>query len=441
MSKKFFSFLFVIFFVKCVLASFIPLVADETYYYIWSLYPKLSYFDHPAMVSWLIYLGTHTIVFHHPLAIRFFFILLGTGTLAVWLHLLKRKNTTEQQQLFFLALLVLNPLLGIGSILATPDVPLVFFWSLSYLFYLKILDPSLDNKQLRWYFLLGSALGLGFCSKYHIVLFVIAAMINLLFSKKIKQLRPLGILVTIVVGFIFSLPVLVWNYQHHWASFLFQINHGFGRTYYNFEWTWGYLAGQILILSPFVVISLFSSLNKSADCTFSLSQIIFFLTSTFKSVVEANWPIVAHPHAISHFIVNTERKKVLWTFYYWFAIYLIIAVVLVTGVGQALLKNQYTSSDVQILESVAKNYKPLYGPTYQISSLLSWQTELLIPKLKGFSRKDFFDDLLISAPSDKKFFVLKETGSGWPSYLSTARFEKLESFDKLSLELYQVTND
>ena len=400
MSKKFFVFLVFIFLIKCLLASFLPLVADESYYYIWSLYPKLSYFDHPAMVSWLIYLGTHTIPFHHPLAIRFFFILFGTGTIAIWAHLLRQKNATEKQQLLFLALFVLNPLLGIGSILATPDVPLVFFWSLSYLFFLKILE----SRSLRWYFLLGSALGLGFCSKYHIVLFIIAGVVSLLIGKKFKQLRPLGIVVTIAVGLLFSLPVLIWNYQNQWASFLFQINHGFGRSYYNFEWTWTYLAGQVLITSPLVVISLFTLFNKSMDRTFSLTQILFFLTSTFKSVVEANWPIVSQPHALSHFILHAERKKVTWTFYYWLFIYIIATALFMTQTGKALLKNQYTSSDVQILEKVVKDYQPLYGPTYQISSLLSWQGRLIVPKLRGFSRKDFFDDLPISIPTNKKFF-------------------------------------
>ena len=41
----------------------------------------------------------------------------------------------------------------------------------------------------------------------------------------------------------------------------------------------------------------------------------------------------------------------------------------------------------------------------------------------------------------RSFFVLKESGVGWPAYLSTAKFEKMESFDKLDLELYQVSYD
>lgn len=437
MHKKVFSFFVCIFLTKCLLASFIPLVADESYYYVWSLFPRLSYFDHPAMVSWLIYLGTHVIPFHHPLAVRFFFVLLGTGTVFIWLNLLKQKMASEKQQLIFLALFILNPLLGLGSILATPDVPLVFFWSLSYFFFLKILE----SPQRRWYFLLGSSLGLGFCSKYHIVLFVIAGAFGLFLSKKLKHLMLTGILTTVVVGFLFSLPVLIWNYQNQWSSFLFQINHGFGRTYYDFEWTWGYLLGQALLLSPFVALSLFNITSKSTDRVFSLTQILFFLSSTFKSVVEGNWPIVAHPHAISHFVIHADRKKVSWTFYYWLVIYATVLVALQTDSGKALLKNQYLSSDVQNLEKVTKDFQPLYGPTYQISSLLSWQSGVLVPKLKDFSRKDFFDELPVSKPTSSKFYVLKETHVGWPEYLKTASFQKLDSFDNLNLELYQVSYD
>ncbi len=435
MSKKVFIFLVLIFFTKCLLGYYLPLAADETYYYIWSLFPRLSYFDHPAMVSWLIYLGGHLVSSHNALAIRILFIFLSTGTLLIWLKLLIEKQATRPQQFAFLCLFVLNPLLGVGSVLATPDVPLVFFWSLSYYCFSKILE----NYQLKWYLLLGSFLGLGFCSKYHIVLFLIAGIISLIISKKLIKLRPLGVFITILSGFIFSLPVLVWNYNNQWSSFLFQINHGFGRSYYDFEWTWSYVLGQILIMSPFVFLQLFTGSKKSTNSVFSLTQLMFFFTSTFKSVVEANWPIVSQPHALSEFVITSDAKKIRYTFYYWLFIYVTLAVLLTTTTGKALLSNQYTTNDVQEISALPKKYQPLYGPTYQISSLLSWQSQTLVPKLRGFSRKDFFDDLQISFPTEKKFFVLKELGVGWPSYLNAARYEKLESFDNLSLELYQVS--
>ena len=173
--------------------------------------------------------------------------------------------------------------------------------------------------------------------------------------------------------------------------------------------------------------------------TFSVSQIIFFLTSTFKSVVEANWPIVAQPHALKDYILIEKTKRIRWTFYYWFFIYVSIAGILFSPAGKKLLKNQLITNDVRPLVEAARRYQPLYGPTYQISSLLSWESKVMVPKLRGFSRKDFYDSLEISVPAAKKFFVLKDIGSGWPDYLSSAKFVKLDSFDNLALELYQVT--
>lgn len=386
------------------------------------------------MVSWLIYGGREILRIPNPLAVRFFFILVGTGTLFIWIKILKIKQVTEKNWHYFIVLFCLNPLLGIGSILATPDVPLVFFWSLAYFFFLL----SLENKKLRNYFFLGASLGLGFCSKYHIVLFILGGIASFFFNNSFKKIRPLGVFMTLLGGIIFSMPVLVWNYQNEWVSFLFQLHHGFGRSYYNFDWTWSYILGQILILSPLVFYGLIRHQKKSIDLTFAASQLLFFITSTFKSVVEANWPVTSQPHALAHFVDAAEIKQFRWTIYYWLAIYLVVVAILVSPFSSQI-KNQLSSSDISVLVPVALKYEPLYGPNYQISSLISWQSKKFVPKMAGFSRKDFFNDLAESIPpKSKTFFVLKDQEVGWPELLSSGRFEKLEVFEQLHLELYKV---
>ncbi len=434
MQKRFYYALLGIFLIKCFLGFTIPLFADESYYYIWSLFPKLSYYDHPGMVSWLIYLGREFLHFANPLSARFFFIFLSTGTLFIWLKILKLKLVSEKSWFIFILIFCLNPLLGIGSLLATPDVPLVFFWSLAYLFFLL----SLENHKLRNYFFLGASLGLGFCSKYHIVLFVLAGISSFFFNSTFRKIRPLGIFTTILAGLLFSMPVLIWNFQNQWVSFLFQLQHGFGRSYYNFEWTWSYIVGQILILSPFVFFCLIKPKKKSLDLTFAASQLLFFITSTFKSVVEANWPITSQPHALAHFVETSESKKFRWILYYWAVIYILILGILISPFS-GRIKNQLNTSDISVLVPIALKYAPLYGPNYQISSLLSWESKILVPKMSNFSRKDFFNDLPESVPpKGKTFFVLKDQDVSWPEVLSAAHFEKLEVFDNLHLELYKV---
>ena len=413
-----------------------PLFADETYYYIWSLFPKLSYYDHPGMVGWLIFLGRSLFSFHNPLSVRLFFVVLGTASLFIWLLILEKKKIPQDVWIYFFALYNLNPLLGIGSIVATPDVPLVFFWSLAYLCFLNVFD----SKKLIWYFLLGCSLGLGFCSKYHIVLFILCGLLATFINLNYRSLRVKGIFLSLAGGLLFSLPVLIWNYQNDWVSFAYQLKHGFGRTYYNFEWSTSYLMGQFLIVSPFLFIQLFSFKKRTPDQTFAVSQLLFFFTSTFKSVVEANWTIAAQPHAIVHFMETLSIKKIKWTFAYWTVTYAALLLILFTPMGHSIHQPQLNTNDIAVLVPLAEQYQPLYGPNYQISSLLSWQAGKLVPKLVGFSRKDFFNDIDDSIPKfNSTFYVLKETAVGWPDYLVTSQIKKIKSIESLELELYQVT--
>ena len=386
------------------------------------------------MVGWLIYLGTHLLPFKNPLTVRFLFICLSTLTLYLWLLIAKKNQFSDKLVFIFAALFCLNPMLGLGSILATPDVPLVFFWSLAFLFFLNLLE----SKSLKWYFLFGVSLGLGFCSKYLIVLFVLSGLVALSFNKQYKNLSLKGVLVTLISGFCFSLPVLIWNYNNGWISFLFQMNHGFGRKYYNFDWTSGYLLGQFFLVSPIIFIQLFRK-PTSTDGYFSATQILFFITSTFKSVVEANWAVTAYGHAIMHFLRNSTAKKIKYTFIYWGVIYLALVILLITPAGLSRLKNQPTSNDVKILRPVVEKYSPLYGPNYQISSLISWDQQKLFPKLAGLSRLDFYDHLPESVPTAKIFYVLKHVDSHWPDSTRYAILKKLDQFDDLELELFQVT--
>ena len=416
-----------------MLALFIPVFGDEAYYYIWSLHPQLSYFDHPPMVSWFIYLGHLFFSPGNPISLRFVFILSSLIIMLVWIKILRLKTYSDSIILMWLVLLFLNPLLGVGSILATPDAPLALFWTLSYFSYLKILK----TKSLTWYALLGLFLGLGFCSKYHIILFVISGFLYLLLSKRIFSLRFIGILNTLVFGTLFSLPVLIWNAQNEWSSFIFQINHGFGEI--GFEWIWplGYLVAQLLIINPFICYNLFKKADNFVDKTFSLSQLAFFFVSSFKAIVEGNWPLTSHLHSISHFCSIATRRLFNFSIIYWLIFYCLAGVLFFSPASKPVKKNLVNSSQLEELVEVVRKYTPLYGPSYQISSLLSWKTQKNIPKLNGLSRLDFYDSLSDSTPTSTSFYVLKYDNSDWPKKYASYKKIKLESFDNSSIGLYQ----
>ena len=54
MTKRlFWLVLFVTLAIRTFLASRVPIIGDEAYYYMWGKYPALGYFDHPPMIGWI----------------------------------------------------------------------------------------------------------------------------------------------------------------------------------------------------------------------------------------------------------------------------------------------------------------------------------------------------------------------------------------------------
>ncbi|MEQ1878370.1 MAG: glycosyltransferase family 39 protein, partial [Bdellovibrionia bacterium] len=156
--------------VKLVIGAWLPLFSDETYYWFWSHFPRLSYYDHPPFVAWLYWLGHSLEGFGQ--AVRWPGIIFGHLSLLVWLKLFEPYLDPNRLK-FYLFFYLLNPLVGWGSLAVLPDTPLLFFWPLSIYFLLRLLE----TRDWRWGLAIGAALGLGFTSKYHMVLFVPVAVV------------------------------------------------------------------------------------------------------------------------------------------------------------------------------------------------------------------------------------------------------------------------
>ena len=86
---------FLLFALTCYRLWFITrmeLVPDEAYYWLWSKHPAWSYRDKGPAVAWTIALGTK-LFGNTVFGVRFFAVMLGTGTGAL-LFLLARRLTT-----------------------------------------------------------------------------------------------------------------------------------------------------------------------------------------------------------------------------------------------------------------------------------------------------------------------------------------------------------
>ncbi len=405
--------------VKLILAAVIPMTSDEAYYWVWSHRMQLSFFDHPPAVAWLFWLGH---LFENlGSAARWPGVILGQLTLLVWYFIWKEIAVDEQAQsrwIWWLVIVLLSPLLGFGSLIVTPDLPVLFFWAISILFFIRLLrtQSSFD------YSLLGVSLGLGFCSKYHIVLFVPIIIAYLLIEKKMALIVWKKVLLTTFFGLLFCLPVLIWNYQNDFASFRFQIQHGLVRNDYHFYWTWSYVLSQILILFPTIVwLCLKARLQGLSRVMIYLAwgPLIFFFLSSLKALVEANWPIVAYPAFFAVAVLAAPQFKLLKVAISFWVVILVLALsnLLIPWLPAAPEKFKELTQFSPLLK-IRERYQPLYASTYQMASWVWFETKQPFFKVQGISRRDIFDTYDEGRPTEFPFYLAVKRDTEISDWLS-----------------------
>lgn len=422
-------------FLKIILALCLPVFGDESYYWFWGQHLQLSYFDHPGMVGWLTWFGSKLTFFPIAFMVRWPFVILGTLSFFLFIKILRQLKQESDTIVWLCLFYLMNPMLGLGSIFATPDVPLVFFWSLSFWLTLQIMA----TQKTIYYALLGLALGLGLCSKYHIVLFPVSILLSLALSKQISIIQPKKLLLTIFFGLIFSLPVIVWNYNNDWASFAFQLNHGFNGKRFTFLWSLTYVLGQIFIFNPILIFQVYKSARHSFVSKSAIVQWGFFLISSFRASVEANWPVTAHVQGLMGLKLDHSAKK--WSLGYFFAIWILLIGFLFTDYGKTKFDKIPNSFAADKIWNKISTYSPIYGPTYQMSSLLHLTSGHQILKLNELSRFDFYDSGIFPKPTEKSFYALKYDISTWPDWIENKKpqIEKVEILSDYNLALYRIS--
>lgn len=373
--------------VKLLIASIIPLSHDEAYYWVWGQDLQWSYYDHPAFVAWLFAAGS----LFGDVFVRWPAVMFGHLALGIWFYILRRYCSRTQNQ-YWLWLMTLCPLTGFGTILVTPDLPLITWWSASLLAFLI----CLDKPTLRTALVLGLSLGFGFCSKYHMVLFVPCALISIGLQKRWTVLNTSRLLMVFIGGIIGSLPVLIWNYQNDWVSFTYQLTHGLSSETWNPAWPAEFILSQAMIVSPPILY--LACRRRAASkieelAPFAWFPLAFFFYTSFRSEAESNWTMVAYPALFALAVYGLQdfkwvrRTSVAW------GIFVIATVWLASpwspnGLRVSKLKELYQFDEVaQDLDQDA----PCYASSYQMAAQLSYRLDRPIPKLPGIGRFDHYD--------------------------------------------------
>jgi 4-amino-4-deoxy-L-arabinose transferase-like glycosyltransferase len=398
--------------IKLFLAAIIPVSSDEAYYWVWSRHPQLSYYDHPPFVAWLFWLGEHVRFLDGM--VRWPGVLLAHGTLAIWLWLLKSYLSDEQRRIWlFLALL--SPLMGGSGLIVTPDLPLMFFYAAA----LCLFFHWQNNPTRLMALFLGLAVGLGFSSKYMMALFVLSLLPFVGISPGLRRtfLRQTPILlIGAVVG---AMPVWLWNLVNDFVSLKFQTAHGLGQKDWKPSWTLEYIAAQIGILFPVVVYWALKSGRRLPPVFHFLAwtPLIFFLLTTSRGYVEANWPIVAYPpvFALAASAYPRNVKGLRFTLCLWGMAITMLAIVIIAKPKWSETTKVREFHRFDRVVDVSRGYSPLFARSYQMASTLYFSQRRPVYKLKGMNRRDFFDYLAESEPNRGVYYLVVEKTDHLPA--------------------------
>ena len=326
---------------KLIYTIGLNVIPDEAYYYLWGKNLALSYFDHPPMIGYLFaflslfFKSVEFVVHLQP-------ILLGAGT-SLYAYFLGKEMFNEQIGFTFLVLSNMTLLLFAGTIIATPDTPMIFFLTAGIFHFYR---ACRNGKWIQW-ILAGVFLGCALLSKYVAVLIFPALLLFLIFTPERKWLKSIKPYITLVISFIVFLPVIIWNAQHEWLSFSFQFKHGIGGSFPNWQKFGDFLGGQAGIVGPLLfvlfIIALIKILaewkyhSKEAKLLFFIALVFFgfFLISSMQKKVEANWAAFAYIPGmllVTYLYLRRWQVHVGWRITWvinWFLLIIVLVIVLV----------------------------------------------------------------------------------------------------------------
>ncbi len=424
-----FSFIVSVLRIAYVLSGHIDLSPEEAQYWLWSKHLDLSYYSKPPLIAYMNAVST-SILGDTEIGVRINAILLG-GLIPIILYYIAKevlkkyfpdKESVEKFSFFATVLLYGTIGYNLASILFLTDSPLLFFFTLTVLFFWKSVEY---NKPYLW-ILTGISAGLGFLAKYSMVLILPPLVLFLAIFKR-EVLKNKWFYISILIASIFTLPVIIWNYMYDWISFkhvsslegahIKEVS--IKKSIQNIG---DYIGGQILIISifylPFLIYALYKTIRdiKKKEIFYlfiiPFSVFLVFLYITVKKRVEANWPAFAY---ITVFILIGfyiyKNKKILKFFYPSFTLSIISIIFLfytplldLIGIGKVLPPEKDPTKRLigwkmlgKEVSEIVKNLNTdkyfLFSETYQVASEMAFYVK---PYSKVFCinigrRKNQFD--------------------------------------------------
>jgi 4-amino-4-deoxy-L-arabinose transferase-like glycosyltransferase len=299
----------------------VELSYDEAYYALWARWPQLGYLDHPPLVAWMIRASVG-LFGSSEFGVRGLFWLQGEAII-VMIAWIGGRLFDERTAAMAALLWVAAPLVA-GAPLATPDTPLVFFWTLA----LVGLVEALHGRQAAWG-LVGAAAGVAALAKMTAGFLALGIALSIAVTPSLRrQARGPWPWIAAALAIAVASPFLIWNAKHGFATFFKQggrIAPGAFAPRYLLEFCGSQLAlfnplTAALALGPRASRALWRAglpRSQADEPTRLLLATIapalgYFLVHALHDRVQANWPAPLFPALIvlaARAIVQAPRHR------------------------------------------------------------------------------------------------------------------------------------
>jgi len=298
---------------RLIYASALPLTADEAYYWQWSRHLAWGYYDHPPVIAYLIAAGTG-VAGINPLGVRIMSVILAGATAWMVYRLVadSKLNHRFEGSLWALGLTLCTPLLSVGAVLATPDAPMVFFWTST----VWGVQKALNGSGRKYWLVAGLAMGLGMLSKFPMAILPAALVLAMAGTRKGRNaLFSSGPWLAGFLAVALCVPYILWSTSRGFGSVFYQLGHGLGKS------AGGHGSGSFLIfiggqlavtgflVFPVVMFAMVKGLKGWLDRSHNDDQRLVFALWTAPAVLtlfvfgaasflaksSPNWPVAMYP--------------------------------------------------------------------------------------------------------------------------------------------------
>lgn len=298
----------------------LELIGDEAYYWYCSQHLDWSFFDKGPGAALTIFCG-RSLFGDTVFGVRFFAVLLSAAT-GMGLFVLAKMLYDEKVAFWTLIVVLFMPLYAVGSILMTIDPLSIFFWTMAAIAFWR----AKEGRGLFFWILTGACVGMGMLAKYTNLVELLCFALFCLWSPQQRfQLRRFPFYVMVAVAFAFSLPMIIWNSQHHWIG----VVHLLQRGDLNKSWhvtpseLLVFLGAQAGVISPLiflgVVISVFwpHYASGAREQTRFLQSLFlplfgFYAFLSLNKAAEPNWTAPCYVAGITLLVGNWEMMKKRW---------------------------------------------------------------------------------------------------------------------------------